>query len=197
MTAKKKNNSTDKSQTKKTTIKSGEKTSTSKKNAVSMAELLSKHSFFSPKKGMEIDAVIVSATKKQLVFDIGWKSYAVLGQLESQDLATYLPFLKPGDKVKVKVVVEESKDGYPVVSMRKFFEKGKWDILEEAQKNEAIIEVVCGEYGKGGVFVEFMGIRGVIPKIQLYKDYINSPETLNGQKIKVKVLEVDRTKNRL
>ena len=80
MTAKKKNNSTDKSQTKKTTIKSGEKTSTSKKNAVSMAELLSKHSFFSPKKGMEIDAVIVSATKKQLVFDIGWKSYAVLGQ---------------------------------------------------------------------------------------------------------------------
>ena len=72
----------------------------------SMDELLKKHIVHTPRKGEEVEAKIVSITKKQLVFDIGWKSYAVLGQLESQDLATYLPFLKPGDKVKVKVVVE-------------------------------------------------------------------------------------------
>jgi ribosomal protein S1 len=162
-----------------------------------MEELLKSRSFNPPKKGQEIEAKIIALTKKQMHFDIGWKSYAVLGQLESADLSAYLPFFKIGDIVKVRLVVEESKEGYPVVSMRKFFEKGKWDILEERQKEEAEIEVVCGEYGKGGVFIDFMGIRGVIPKIQLAKDFINNPSTLSGQKIKVKVLEVDRAKNRL
>ena len=42
-----------------------------------------------------------------------------------------------------------------------------------------------------------MGIRGVIPKIQLIDSYINNPEKLSGQKIKVKILEVDKEKNRL
>lgn len=165
--------------------------------AGSMADLLSKNSFKPPKKGTEIEGKIIAITKKSILFDIGWKSYAVLGQLEAADLSTYLPFFKVGDMVKVRIVVEESKEGYPVVSMRKFFEKGKWDILEEKQKGEEEIDVLCGDYGKGGVFIEFMGIRGVIPKIQLTKDFINNPEKLRGQKVRVKVLEVDRAKNRL
>jgi ribosomal protein S1 len=81
--------------------------------------------------------------------------------------------------------------------MRSFFEDGKWNILIEKHKDEKEIEVVCGEYGKGGVFIEFMGIRGVIPKIQLTEEYLRDPEQLIGKKIKVKVLEVDRDKNRL
>ncbi len=168
-----------------------------KAGSVSMADLLSKNSFKPPKKGTEIEGKIIAITKKSILFDIGWKSYAVLGQLEAADLSTYLPFFKVNDMVKVRIVVEESKEGYPVVSMRKFFEKGKWDILEEKQKGEEEIDVLCGDYGKGGVFIEFMGIRGVIPKIQLTKDFINNPEKLRGQKVRVKVLEVDRAKNRL
>ena len=83
------------------------------------------------------------------------------------------------------------------MSLRRFFENGKWEILKIKKTNEEEIEVVCGEYGKGGVFVDFMGIRGVIPKIQLVEDYLANPEKLNGQKIKVKILEVDEKKNRL
>jgi ribosomal protein S1 len=81
--------------------------------------------------------------------------------------------------------------------MRNFFDKGKWSILEDKKKNEEDIEVVCGDYGKGGVFIDFMGIRGVIPKIQLMPDFLESPAKLIGQKLKVKVLEVDEVKNRL
>lgn len=163
----------------------------------SMEDLLKKQSVKPPKKGEEIEAKIISISKRHLLFDIGWKSYAALGELETKELTTYLPYLKAGDKIKVKVVVEESREGFPVVSMRKFFEKGKWEILERKQKNEEQIDVLTGEYGKGGVFVDFMGIRGVIPKIQLTEEYINNPEKIKGQKIKVKVLEVDQKKNRL
>lgn len=163
----------------------------------SMEELLKKYTFRPPKKGDEIDAKIISISRRQTLFDIGWKSYAVLGELEARELSTYLPYLKVDDSVRVRVVVEEAKDGYPVVSMKRFFEKGKWDILIEKQEKEQEIEVLCGEYGRGGLFIDFMGIRGVVPKIQLSEEYIDNPEKLSGQKIKVKVLEVDQIKNRL
>lgn len=149
------------------------------------------------KKGQEIDAKIVSLSKKNVTFDVGGKAHAVLGELEIKDISTYLPYLKIGDTVKARIISEESKNGFPVVSLSKFFEKGKWEILIKKKDKEEEIEVVCGEYGKGGVFVDFMGIRGVIPKIQLVDIYITNPEKLQGQKIKTKILEVDKEKNRL
>lgn len=170
---------------------------TTEKKATSMGDLLKTTTFTPPKKGVEIDAKIISVSKKGLTFDLGWKSYAVLGELEVQELGPFLTHLKPGDTVRARVVVEESKEGYPVVSMKRFFDKGRWDIIEEKFKNEGELEVMCGDYGKGGVFIDFMGIRGVIPKIQLMQEYIDNPQKLKGRHLKTKVLEVDRLKNRL
>lgn len=162
-----------------------------------MASLLAKNHPPQIRKNQEIDAKIISLSKKGVLFDIGAKAYAVLGDIELKEVSTYLPYLKVDSKVRLRIITPESKDGFPVVSMRKYFQKGKWEILKEKKQNEEEIEVVCGEYGKGGVFIDFMGIRGVIPKIQLTEEYMNEPEKLNNQKIKVKILEVDDAKNRL
>lgn len=162
-----------------------------------MDALLKKSSPAKIQKDQEINAKIVSLSKKGVAFDIGAKAYAVLGALEVKEISTYLPYLKEGNVVKVRIVTPEAKDGFPVVSMRSFFQKGKWDILKEKKEKEEQIEVVCGEYGKGGVFIDFMGIRGVIPKIQLTENYMNNPAKIEGQKIKVTILEVDEEKNRL
>ncbi len=162
-----------------------------------MEALLKKQSLPKIKKGEELDAKIVSLSKKGTTFDVGGKALAVLGELEVKEITTYLPYLKLGDTIKVRIISEESKNGYPVVSLQKFFEKGKWEILKEKKEKQEEKEAVCGEYGKGGVFVDFMGIRGVIPKIQLLESFMNEPEKLSGQKIKVKILEVDKEKNRL
>ncbi|NMB84009.1 S1 RNA-binding domain-containing protein [Candidatus Roizmanbacteria bacterium] len=148
-------------------------------------------------KGQEIDAKIISLSRKSVVFDIGAKAHAILGQEEIKEISTYLPYLKEGEVVKARIIASESKDGYPVVSLRKLFNKGKWDILIQKKEKEEEIEVICGEYGKGGVFIDFMGIRGVIPKIQLIGPSLEHPEKLRGQKIKVKILEADEKKNRL
>lgn len=162
-----------------------------------MEALLQKTTLTKIKKGSDIEAKIVSLSRKNVLFDIGAKAYALLGDQELREISTYLPYLKEGQTAQVRIIAEESKEGYPVVSMRKFFEQGKWSILQAKKENEEEIEVMCGEYGKGGVFVDFMGIRGVIPKIQLTENFLNNPEKLDGQKIKVKILEVDEKKNRL
>jgi len=176
------------------------KTKTSKTNAGNvnpMELLLQKASLSQFRKGDFVQGKIVSLSRSNVLFDIGAKAYAVLGNKELKEIATYFPYLKNGDTVKVRVIAEESKEGFPVVSMQKFFEKGKWEILQQKKTKEEEIDVICGEYAKGGVFIDFMGIRGVIPKIQLTDDYLNRPEKLVGQRIKVKILEVDETKNRL
>lgn len=162
-----------------------------------MEALLKKQNIKRIKKGEEIEATILSISKKSTTFDIGAKANAVLGEREVKEILNYLSYLSVGDKVLVRVISEESKDGYPVVSMQKYFDKGKWEILIDKKNKEQDVDVFCGNYGKGGVFVDFMGIRGVIPKIQLTEEYLNNPSKLQGQKIKVKVLEVDKIKNRL
>jgi ribosomal protein S1 len=164
-----------------------------------MSQLLGGQARKSPtlQKNTEIDAKIVSLAKNNILFDLGGKALAVLGDRETREIGTYLPYLQVGESILVRVISPESKDGYPVVSLSKFFDTGKWKILIDKKAAEETIDVICGDYGKGGLFVDFMGVRGVIPKIQLIAEHMASPEKLTGQRIKVKVLEVDEVKNRL
>ena len=162
-----------------------------------MEALLASSSLSNIKQGTEMDAKILSLSRKNVLFDVGAKAHALLGERELKEIATYLPYLQEGSSVRIRIISAESREGYPVVSMRTFFEKGKWQILAEKKKNEEDIEVICGEYGKGGVFIDFMGIRGVIPKIQLTTEFLEDPSKLQGQRVEVKVLEVDELKNRL
>lgn len=148
-------------------------------------------------KNVEMNATIVAISKSSAWFDIGGKALAVLGQRETKEISTYLPYLQVGGSIQVRIISPESRDGHPVVSLSRFFDTGKWKILADKKAAEESIDVICGEYGKGGLFVDFMGVRGVIPKIQLLPEYMDSPEKLTGQKIKVRVLEVDEQKNRL
>ncbi len=148
-------------------------------------------------KNLDVEAKIVALSKNSAWFDVGGKALAVLGDKETKELGAYLPYLKAGEMIKVRIISPESREGYPVVSLSRFFDGGKWKILLDKKGSEEAIDVACGEYGKGGLFIDFMGVRGVIPKIQLLPEYMDSPERLTGQRIKVKVLEVDEQKNRL
>ena len=149
------------------------------------------------RKGDIIDGRVISISKKEMLFDINWKTNAILISPETKELPTFMPYLKEGQILPVRIVNVEAKAGFPVVSLQNFFEKGKWQILEENFTKEELIKVTVLGSGKGGLFVEVMGIRGVIPKIQLTPEYLQRPEKLSSKKVEVKILEVDRAKNRL
>lgn len=163
----------------------------------SMEELLqSAQNLPALKRGATIEGTIVSLSRKEALFDVGWKTHAILIAPEVKELATFLPYLKVGQKLPVRVVNTEAKAGFPVVSLQTFFEKGKWDILKEKFEKEELVDVSIMGSGKGGLFVEIMGIRGVIPKIQLTPNYMQDASPLFGKKIGVRILEVDKAKNR-
>ena len=149
------------------------------------------------RKGDIIDAKIIAISKKEMLFDIGWKTNAILIAPETKELPTFMPYLKIGQTLPIRVINVEARAGFPVVSLQNFFEKGKWQILEECFTKEELIKVSVLGSGKGGLFIEVMGIRGVIPKIQLTQEFLQHPDKLYAKKVEVKILEVDRSKNRL
>jgi len=149
------------------------------------------------KRGDVMSGTIVSLSKKEVLFNIGWKTQGILVQPETKELPTFQKYLSVGQKVPVKIITLEAKGGFPVVSLQHFFEQGKWDILADHYKNEKTIEVEVKTKGKGGLFIEIMGIRGVIPKIQLTREFMQNPDSLYSKKVNVKILEVDKEKNRL
>lgn len=177
---------------------STQKSKTTKTTPSSMEELLKTVGKLPRvRKGDIIEAKVISLSKKEMLFDLGWKTNAILISPETKELPTFIPYLKVGQVLPVRIINVEAKAGFPVVSLQNFFEKGKWQILEECFKKEELIKVTVLGSGKGGLFIEVMGIRGVIPKIQLTQDFLQHPEKLYSQKVEVKILEVDRGKNRL
>jgi ribosomal protein S1 len=179
-------------------IQTKTKTEKATKEPTSMAQLLElTQNLPKIKRGDTVNGTIVSISKKEAMFDINWKTNAILISPETKELPTFLPYLKAGQTVPVRIVSMEARAGFPVVSLQGFFEKGKWEILEENYKKEELIEVTVQGSGKGGLFIEVMGIRGVIPKIQLTHEYIKNQRKLFGKKVEIKILEVDRAKNRL
>ncbi|TMB87870.1 MAG: S1 RNA-binding domain-containing protein, partial [Chloroflexi bacterium] len=67
----------------------------------------------------------------------------------------------------------------------------------EKQTDGSVIEADVREQNKGGLIVNVLGLRGFLPSSQVARAYAGSLESLVGQRIPVKILEVNRKRNRL
>ncbi len=88
-----------------------------------------------------------------------------------------------------------------------FLEKD-WQTAEELLRRQDTIEVQISGFNKGGVIVNFGRLRGFVPESQLSPIHLrilgegSEPqqrhfETLMGRKALIKVVEIDRSRNRL
>src|SRR5713226_3690159 len=72
-----------------------------------------------------------------------------------------------------------------------------WLVAAEKQTDGSVIEADVREQNKGGLIVNVLGLRGFLPSSQVARAYAGSLESLVGQRIPVKILEVNRKRNRL
>ena len=97
----------------------------------------------------------------------------------------------------MQVVSGIKEDSTIFVSKIKVDRLADWDIAQEAfDKNEAV-ECEGIEAIKVGLLVQLKSLRGFIPLSQGDLRFVHSLQNLVGQKFEAKILEVDRTKNRL
>ncbi len=117
-----------------------------------------------------------------------------------------LESLALGAEVDVYVVNPRNHRGKIVLSINHAMEEMDWRNAEEFAKSKAVYEALIGGYNKGGLIVRFGRLRGFVPQSQLSESRTrqisgSTPEERYGpmvnQPIGVKVMEVDRHRNRL
>jgi len=164
-----------------------------------MEELLSmvgKGAALTIKKGDKVEGVVVSTSPKEILFDIGKKSFGILAEWELEQVRDYAATLKVGDKVVATVINPENDVGYSVISLRQASSEKRWEILSERKDKGEDLEVTGSEMTKGGLLVDWQGLRGFIPSTQFESEFATNPYVLIGRIIKAKVLEIDKTLNR-
>ncbi|MFH0864266.1 MAG: S1 RNA-binding domain-containing protein [Candidatus Gottesmanbacteria bacterium] len=147
------------------------------------------------KRGDTIDGTIISITPSEILIDIGYKSLGVVSEREMGQVGDLN--LKVGDKIPVQIVSPESEAGQLILSIRRAGMDKKWQELKGFKDKNEPIEVMGGDMARGGILVDWQGIRGFLPISQLSTSRAGKPETVIGQKVKVLVLDVDKSTNRL
>jgi small subunit ribosomal protein S1 len=159
------------------------------------------------KRGDLVEATIVSTSPLQVVVDLGSEVQAVIssGELEKMSRQT-LEMLKPGEPLSVYVVTPRDHNGNAVVSLNRAQEELDWQKAEEYRKSQAPYETRVAGYNKGGLIVRFGRVRGFVPQSQLSTERRRGDEgesmeerwsKMVNEAIVVKVMEVDRSRNRL
>ena len=158
--------------------------------------------------GDTVEGNIVSVSPTQILVDIHYKSDAVVDPREMERLdKDFLTALVAGDPISAVVVQPEDRDGNVVISLSRAQQDQDWEQAEELLDSQDVFEGVITGYNRGGVIVRVGRVRGFVPASQLSPQWQGQQDTeadpeqrwarLVGQKLQLKVVELDRLRNRL
>jgi len=163
------------------------------------------------RRGDIMEGVVVGAERDGIVVDVGTKSEGVIPGHEMQSLG---PDPKerpvPGDRILVYVIQPETQEGQVLLSLdRARGEKG-WRILQQRFEEGESFQVQVSGHNKGGLLVNVEGVHAFIPFSQAIsaqppseeeegaeKQEGGPPDSLIGEALLVKVIEINRVRNRV
>ncbi len=170
-----------------------------------MDELLESSKTEHLKAGDVVEGTLISVKKHEVWVDLGARGVGVVMRRE----IGHGQNLKVGDKLTTSVVDPEADEGFALLSVRKAAKDRGWDELQRIFDEKETIEVKPYDANRGGLLIEFEGIRGFLPVSQLAaghyprvsgadKDEIlQKLNSLTGKILKVKVLDASKKDNKL
>lgn len=151
------------------------------------------------KRGEIVKGKVISVTADEAIVNIGYMSDAILPKKEvSEDVEVNLTeLLKESDEIYVYIVDMNDGEGNVVVSKKIADREKAWEELQSSFDNNSTFDVVVKEVVKGGVIAYLNGIRAFIPASQLSIEYVKDLNDFVGRTLNVKVIELDRDKQKL
>ena len=144
-----------------------------------------------------VEGVVVRVDPDEVLVDIGAKSEGVISNRELSGRNEAAVVLVSGERVKVYVLQPEDEEGRVILSLRKARAESIWQAVAEKESEGEILDAEVREQNKGGLIVNIMGLRGFLPSSQVARQFSGNLMELVGTKIPVKILEVNRKRNRL
>lgn len=159
--------------------------------------------------GMLVEGTVIAIVKNKILVDIDGINTGIVMGREAQDSMGTAKDLKTGDKVKAMVLEIEGEEGLTVLSIKRAAQEVAWDRFESAVEEGKVIKAKPQEANKGGLLLEFDGIKAFIPVSQLAplhyprvnnadaNEILRRLQELCGQTLSCKVIAVDRENGKL
>lgn len=175
------------------------------KATITMDELLAGDSVKQLTAGEIITGTVLTLRKHEVLIDLGAQGVGYVPRRE----VGFSRALKEGDEVTASVVDAELDNGYSLLSLRKAAKDRGWEEVAAKLESGEIIEVSPYDANRGGLLVEYEGVRGFLPVSQLSAEHyprVGSSDKdeilqrlngLVGQTLKVRILDSDRKANKL
>ena len=146
-------------------------------------------------KGSIVKGKIFSHDTNGAYVDIIGKSLAFVPIEEAAggyevDLDALLPI---GEDFDFVVLREQDADGQVTLSRKQLQIKYAWEKIADIQANKESITVRITGTNKGGVTIDFQGLRGFIPKSQLTERDL---ESLKGSNVTALIIEADQERDK-
>lgn len=172
---------------------------------LSMDELLASSEIQQLKAGDVVEGTVLSVKKHEAWVDLGANGVGVVMRRE----IGYGTNLEKGQDITLSVIEPEMEEGHALLSMKRAAKDRGWDELERIHESKETVEVFPYDANRGGLLIEYEGIRGFMPVSQLSAD--NYPRVSGADKdeimqkltslvkkpLKVRILDVSRKENKL
>lgn len=148
---------------------------------------------------------VLTLRKHEVLIDLGPQGVGFVPRRE----VGFSRALKEGDEVTASVVDTELDNGYSLLSLRKAAKDRGWEEVAVKLESGDVIEVAPYDANRGGLLVEYEGVRGFLPVSQLSAEHyprvgssdkdeiLQRLNSLIGQTLKVRILDSDRKANKL
>lgn len=155
--------------------------------------------------GETISGVVLEVKKHEVLVDLGPNGVGVVPRRE----VGFSREVNVGDEVVAGIVESELEDGKVLLSLRKAVKERGWDDIVEIMKDRETIEVSPYDANRGGLLVEYDGVRGFLPVSQLSAEHyprvgssdkdeiLQRLNSLISKKLRVRVLDCDKKTNKL
>lgn len=148
---------------------------------------------------------VLSVRKHEVLIDLGAQGVGFVPRRE----VGFSRSLQEGDEVTASVVDPELDNGYSLLSLRKAAKDRGWEEVVAKQETGEVIEVSPYDANRGGMLVEYEGVRGFLPVSQLSAEHyprvgssdkdeiLQRLSALIGKPLMVRILDSDRKANKL
>ncbi|TCS84125.1 30S ribosomal protein S1 [Tepidibacillus fermentans] len=149
-------------------------------------------------KGDLVKGKVLKIEDKQAIIDIGYKYDGILpiGEVTNVYVENIQDVIQIGDELELKVLRVNDEEEKLILSKKAIDQEKAWDILEKRKENNEVFEVKVAEIVKGGLIAD-VGVRGFIPSSLIENHYIDDFSDYKGKTLRVKIVELDRQKNRV
>ena len=155
--------------------------------------------------GDTVDGTVMSVKKHEILINLGANGVGMIPRRE----AAYARNLEVGQEVTASVIDSEMPDGTVLLSMRKAVKDKGWDEITAKLEAGEIVDITPFDANRGGLLIEYEGIRGFLPVSQLSAEHyprvgsadkdeiLQRLNSLVGQTIKVRILDAQKKENKL